>query len=147
MSEQQPPEIPGSKKPAQTPSDKGVNWKVIILFTIALAIIFVAIEGAGDGDRETLKFTEFREALLEGRVLQTASEDYPAGKLELVTFTGEARAEITGRFSKDDVLVKDWEKRVQIKSVVQVDIDSISNDLDETFGEKLNWVAAAPDDE
>jgi len=88
MSEQQPPEIPGSKKPAQTPSDKGVNWKVIILFTIALAIIFVAIEGAGDGDRETLKFTEFREALLEGRVLQTASEDYPAGKLELVTFTG-----------------------------------------------------------
>ena len=64
MSEQQPPEIPGSKKPAQTPSDKGVNWKVIILFTIALAIIFVALKGAGDGDRETLKFTEFRKALL-----------------------------------------------------------------------------------
>jgi cell division protease FtsH len=144
MSEQQPPEIPGSKKPAQTPSDKGVNWKVIILFTIALAIIFVAIDGVSDSDRETLKYTEFREALLEGRILQTASEDYPAGKLELVTFTGEARAEITGRFSKDDLLVKGWEKEAPIKSVVQVDIDSISNDLDETFGEKLNWVAVAP---
>ena len=144
MSEQQPPEIPGSKKPVQTPSDKGVNWKVIILFTIALAIIFVAIDGVSDSDRETLKYTEFREALLEGRILQTASEDYPAGKLELVTFTGEARAEITGRFSKDDLLVKGWEKEAPIKSVVQVDIDSISNDLDETFGEKLNWVAVAP---
>ncbi|MBT7972040.1 MAG: ATP-dependent zinc metalloprotease FtsH, partial [Verrucomicrobia bacterium] len=55
--------------------------------------------------------------------------------------------EITGRFSKDDLLVKDWEERVQIKSVVQVDIDSISNDLDETFGEKLNWVAVAPEDD
>ena len=117
---------------------------MIILFTIALAIIFVAIDGVSDSDRETLKYTEFREALLEGRILQTASEDYPAGKLELVTFTGEARAEITGRFSKDDLLVKGWEKEAPIKSVVQVDIDSISNDLDETFGEKLNWVAAPP---
>lgn len=147
MSEQQPPEIPGSKKPGQTPSDKGVNWKVIILFTIALAIILVALTKAGDSDRETLKFTEFREALLEGRILQTSSENYPAGKLELVTFTGEARAEITGRFSEEEPLVKNWDNEVNIKSVVQVDIDSISNDLDETFGEKLNWVAVAPSED
>ncbi|MDA7907902.1 ATP-dependent zinc metalloprotease FtsH [Akkermansiaceae bacterium] len=144
MSEQQPPASPGSKKPAQTPPDKGVNWKVIILFTIALAIIFVAIDGASDSDRETLKFTEFREALLEGRVLQTVSKDYKNGKLELVTFTGEARAEITGRYSEETVLVKQWDDQTPIKAIVQVDIDSISNDLDETFGEKLNWVVEAP---
>lgn len=118
---------------------------MIILFTIALAIVFVAIDGASDSDRETLEFTEFREAMLEGRILQTSSEDFKSGKLELVTFAGEARAEITGRFSEDDVLVKQWDEQTPIKAVVQVDIDSISNDLDESFGEKLNWVAAAPD--
>jgi len=118
---------------------------VIILFTIALAIVFVAIDGASDSDRETLEFTEFREAMLEGRILQTSSEDFKSGKLELVTFAGEARAEITGRFSEDEVLVKQWDEQTPIKAVVQVDIDSISNDLDESFGEKLNWVAAAPD--
>lgn len=144
MSEQQSPETPGSKKPGQPPSDKGVNWKVIILFTIALSIIFVAINEASDSDRETLKFTEFREALLEGRILQNTSDDYKNGKLELVTFTGEARAEITGKFSGDMVLVKQWEDLTPIKAVVQVDIDSISNDLDESFGEKLNWVDKIP---
>lgn len=118
---------------------------MIILFTIALAIVFVAIDGASDSDRETLEFTEFREAMLEGRILQTSSEDFKSGKLELVTFAGEARAEITGRFSEDEVLVKQWDEQTPIKAVVQVDIDSISNDLDESFGEKLNWVAAAPD--
>ena len=123
MSEQQPPESRGSKKPAQTPPDKGVNWKVIILFTIALAIIFVAINGASNSDRDQLKYTEFREALLEGRVLQTVSENYKGGKLELVTFTGEARAEVLGHYTEDIVLVERWDDFKPVKAVVQGDID------------------------
>ncbi|MEN8774008.1 MAG: ATP-dependent zinc metalloprotease FtsH [Akkermansiaceae bacterium] len=142
MSEQQPPESPGSKKPAKNPPDKGVNWKVIILFTIALAIIFVAINGASNSDRDQLKYTEFREALLEGRVLQTVSEKYKGGKLELVTFTGEPRAEVLGRYSEEIVLVDRWDDLKPVKAVVQVDIDG--EDLDQTFGEKLDWVADAP---
>lgn len=120
---------------------------MIILFTVALAIIFVVIDGAGE-NRDPIKFPEFREALLEGRVLQTVSdESYKGGKLELVTFAGEARAEVLGVFSKDKVLVKNWENEKPVKSIVQVDIPNISEDLDQRFGEKLDWLDEAPTEE
>ena len=117
---------------------------MIILFTVAFAIIFVAYNSVGPGDRKVLKYPEFREALLEGRVLQTSSDDFKGGKLELVTYTGEARAEVLGYFSEDIKLVKSWNNTSQVRSSVQVDIDSISNDLDQTFGEKLHWVSEIP---
>ena len=85
MSEQQPPESPRSQKTPQSKPEGGFNWKVIILFTVAIAIIMVAYKTAGPGDRKTLTLPEFREALMEGRVLQTASDDFKGGKLELVT--------------------------------------------------------------
>ena len=40
--------------------------------------------------------------------------------------------------------MKGWENESMVKSLVQVDIESISNDLDTTFGEKLNWVKEIP---
>ena len=135
------------QRPQKTPSgppEKGVNWKVIILFTIALSIIFVAINGAGSGSNKPLKFPEFREALLEGRVLQSAPEKNRKYELELVTFAGEGRAELLGYYVEQGLLVKEWEDKKDIKSSVQVDIDSISNDLNQSFGEKLTWVNAEP---
>lgn len=144
MSEQQPPESPQSQKTPQSKPEGGFNWKVIILFTIAIAIILVAYKTAGPGDRKTLTLPEFREALMEGRVLQTASDDFKGGKLELVTFTGEARAEVLGLYSKDGSMVKSWDDQKSVKSSIQVDIDSISEDLNQTFGEKLTWVNEIP---
>ena len=135
------------QRPQKTPSgppEKGVNWKVIILFTIALSIIFVAINGAGSGSNKPLNFPEFREALLEGRVLQSAPEKNRKYELELVTFAGEGRAELLGYYVEQGLLVKEWEDKKDIKSSVQVDIDSISNDLNQSFGEKLTWVNAEP---
>ena len=135
------------QRPQKTPSgppEKGVNWKVIILFTIALSIIFVAINGAGSGSNKPLKFPEFREALLEGRVLQSAPEKNRKYELELVSFAGEGRAELLGYYVEQGLLVKEWEDKKDIKSSVQVDIDSISNDLNQSFGEKLTWVNAEP---
>jgi len=140
----EPPESPRSQKTPQSQPEGGFNWKVIILFTIAFAIIWVAYVTAGPGERQVLKYPEFREALLEGRVLQTSTDDLKGGKLELVTFTGEARAEVLGYYSKESLLVKGWENESVVKSLVQVDIESISNDLDTTFGEKLNWVKEIP---
>lgn len=144
MSEQEPPESPKSPKSPQSPTEGGFNWKVIILFTVAFSIIFVAYNTVGPGERTTLKYPEFREALLEGRILQTSSDDFKGGNLELVTFAGEARAEVLGYYSKDATLVKEWENTSMVRSSVQVDIDSISHDLDETFGEKLHWVSEIP---
>ena len=135
------------QRPQKTPSgppEKGVNWKVIILFTIALSIIFVAINGAGSGSNKPLNFPEFREALLEGRVLQSAPEKNRKYELELVSFAGEGRAELLGYYVEQGLLVKEWEDKKDIKSSVQVDIDSISNDLNQSFGEKLTWVNAEP---
>jgi cell division protease FtsH len=123
-----------------------VNWKVIILFTIALAIIFVAIDQSGTGNRKPLKFPEFREALLEGRILQTADEEgFDGGQLELVTFSGETRAELLGYYAEDQVLVERWDNQKPVKAAIQVDIDSFSDELNQSFGERLEWVDEVPD--
>lgn len=147
MSEQTPKDpsnSPRSQKTPPTPPEKGVNWKVIILFTIALSIIFLAIKGAGSGNRKILRFPEFRQALLEGRVLQTSPKDYKDDKLELVTFAGEGRAELLGAFVENGSLVKEWEEKQSIKSSVQVDVDGET--LTQTFGEKLKWIEKEPEE-
>ena len=144
MSEKTPTESPRSSKTPSTPPEKGVNWKVIILFTIALSIIFVAISGAGSRGNESMRFPEFREALLEGRVLQTAPKEFKKGELELVTFAGETRAELLGVYVKEGTLVKTWENQKPVKSSIQVDINSISDDLNQSFGERLSWVKEVP---
>ncbi len=57
MSEQQSPESPKSNKsPQGDKPEGGVNWKVIILFTIAIAIIYIAFNNAGDGKVKTPSF-------------------------------------------------------------------------------------------
>jgi len=92
----------------------------------------------------TLKLPEFKEALLEGRVLKTSADDFKGGKLELVNFRGEARSEVLGLYSKDDLLVKGWNNQAPVKASIQVDIDSITEGLTQSFGEKLTWVNEAP---
>lgn len=144
MSEQEPPESPRSKKSPQGAPEGGTNWKVIILFGIAFAIIFAAYKTAGPGESEELNFPVFREALMEGRVLQTVADGYKGGKLELVTFSGETRAEVRGVYSEEKSLVKEWTDRKAVKSTVQVDINSFGNDLNQTFGDNLQWVEAVP---
>jgi len=147
MSEQQPPESPNSNKSSQGSSPEGgVNWKVIILFSIAIAIIYFAFLSDKNGDNKTLTFPEFREAFLEGRILQTTADDFKKGKLELVTFSGETRAEVTGVFSESEVLVDEWSDQKPIKATVQLDIDTLTSELYQTFGEKLEWVDALPED-
>lgn len=145
MSEKQPPESPQSKKTPQGAPEGGINWKVIFLFAIAFGIIYAAYKTAGPGEPEVLTFPEFREAYMEGRVLQTVEKDYKGGRLELVTFSGETRAEVRGYYAEEMILVDSWEDQKAVKSTVQVDIDSFSEDLSKTFGEKLEWVDESPE--
>lgn len=152
MSEQNSPESPKSPKSPQSPPPGAVNWKVIILFTVAFAIIFTAYKYAGGGSREALSLPEFRDAYIEGRVLKNADIDgdtvYRGGKLELVTFSGENRSELTGLYSEKESMVKEWTDQQLVMATVQVDVVSLSNDLTQTFGEALQWVeTAAPADQ
>ena len=151
MSEQNSPESPKSPKPPQSPPPGAVNWKVIILFTVAFAIIFMAYKYAGGGSRETLSLPEFQDAYREGRVLKKADlkdkEVYRGGELELVTFSGENRSELTGLYSEKKSMVKEWTDQQLVMATVQVDVLSLSNDLTQTFGD-LDWVeSAAPTDQ
>ncbi len=124
-----------------------MNWKVIILFTVAFAIIWVAFKASGPGDKDELTFPQFREALMEGRVLQTTADDFKGGRLELVTYSGESNAEVLGLYHKDEPLVKEWKDQKAVKATVKLDIDSIGDDLTDTFGERLEWVATPPAEE
>lgn len=121
-----------------------MNWKVIILFTIAIAIIYFAFMSDQSGKHKTLTFPEFREAFLEGRILQTTADDFKKGQLELVTYSGETRAEVKGFFHDSDILVEEWNERKPIKSSIQLDIDTLTSELYQTFGEKLEWVEEQP---
>lgn len=121
-----------------------MNWRVIILFTIAIAIIYFAFMSDQSGKDKTLTFPEFREAFLEGRILQTTADDFKKGQLELVTYSGETRAEVKGFFHDSDILVEEWSERNPIKSSIQLDIDTLTSELYQTFGEKLEWVEEQP---
>lgn len=121
-----------------------MNWKVIILFTIAIAIIYFAFMSDQSGKDKTLTFPEFREAFLEGRILQTTADDFKKGQLELVTYSGETRAEVKGFFHDSDILVERWSDEKPIKSSIQLDIDTLTSELYQTFGEKLEWIEEKP---
>jgi len=111
----------------------------------------MAYKYAGGGSRETLSLPEFQDAYREGRILKKADlkdkEVYRGGELELVTFSGENRSELTGLYSEKKSMVKEWTDQQLVMATVQVDVLSLSNDLTQTFGD-LDWVeSAAPTDQ
>jgi len=62
----------------------------------------------------------------------------------LVTYSGETRAEVKGFFHDSDILVERWSDEKPIKSSIQLDIDTLTSELYQTFGEKLEWVEEQP---
>jgi len=72
MSEQRPPEQtpePESPKNGQTPPAKGPNWRVMILFSLALGVLIVAYFSNLQGKEKKIDFVEFRKALESEQVL------------------------------------------------------------------------------
>ena len=137
MSDHQNKEPEGPKKSTPGASEGGVNWKVIILFTLAFAVIWGAFKYGGASDSDKLTFPEFRKAFLEGRVLRTASDDIKKGQLELITFSGETRAEIRGKYHKNEPFLREWTNPTSVKINVQLGVHG--EELESTFGERLLW--------
>lgn len=72
MSEQRPPEKtpePNAPKNGQPPQAKGPNWRVMILFALALGVLAVAFMNKTGGKERKIDFAEFRKALESGHVL------------------------------------------------------------------------------
>lgn len=114
-----------------------MNWKVIILLSLAFAVIWGAFKYGGAANADKLTFPEFRKAFLEGRVLRTSEEPIKNGQLELVTFAGEVRAEIRGIYSEKELLLKEWTDQSPVKVNVQLGVHG--EEIEDTFGERLLW--------
>ncbi|MGC6427094.1 MAG: ATP-dependent zinc metalloprotease FtsH [Akkermansiaceae bacterium] len=144
------PQNSGPGAPQKTPQpapEGGINWKVIILFSIAIAIVYGAINYGGKGGEEKLTFPEFRKALMEGRVLRTADEKVANGELQVITFSGETRAEIRGIYHSEKSLVKEWKDPSEIWAKIRLDVHG--EELETIFGESLSWKkgSSAPGEE
>ena len=120
MSNQSPPKPPpsprGSEKGSgQAPSGGGgVNWRVLILMTIALGILFMAWKSSGFGKPERLSYTQFRDYVDSGKIIinqnlpNKAEGKFPDSRFKLKK-SGESAAvpKISGFFYKVDPWVED----------------------------------------
>ncbi len=72
MSEQPPPEKtsePKSSRNGQPPQAKGPNWRVMILFSLALGVLIMAYMSSTEKDGKKIDFAQFRNALEKEQVL------------------------------------------------------------------------------
>nr|XP_061797940.1 ATP-dependent zinc metalloprotease FtsH 2-like [Nerophis lumbriciformis] len=134
-----PPEPQGSKKPDSNQPEGKMNWKVLILFSVAIGVIFMAFHTARNTGVEKLTLPEFNRALIENRVLREAPEKLgQQAQLQFVTFKGEAyRAEIHGLYSKDKPFVTDWENTTAFS--VPVNALVMRDEISTLFGDRIEW--------
>ncbi len=123
MSNQSPPEPPPSPKgkgPSSSPSGGGgVNWRVLILMSIALGILFMAWQSSGFGKPKRLTYTEFRDYVDSGKIISSQDlpkrgEGFPDERFKLKK-SGESAAvpKISGFFYEDNPWVADKETAPQ----------------------------------
>lgn len=112
MANQQPSEPPSSSKgpkgPGNAPTGGGVNWRVIILMTIALGILYFAWTAGGYGKPKRLTYNEFRDYVDSGKIISAQDlpkkgEGFPNVEHKLKK-SGESAAvpKITGFYYKKD---------------------------------------------
>lgn len=139
MSNQQPPEPPtgpddskgpkGSKGNSDNkgPAAGGINWRVLVLMTIALGILYYAAVYQPNGQVKTLTFNEFRNYVDSGKIItnQELPEDakvFPNASHELKKGGVSATVpKIKGFFYENGPWLVDKENAEQRAFQVQVD--------------------------
>ena len=99
MADEHPPN-PGPNEPRKPSESGGFNWRVLILFAIALGLLTIALSGAGNGKGESISFSKFKTYLEEGRII-TGIDGY---KLEVVTNESSFNAQIIGWMTKEPTI-------------------------------------------
>ena len=80
MADEQPPNSE-PKDPRKPSESGGFNWRVLILFGIALGLLTIALSGAGNSKGKPISFSQFKKSLKEGKIVLGDSRR----KLEVVT--------------------------------------------------------------
>ena len=91
MADEHPPN-PEQKDPRKPSESGGFNWRVLILFAIALGLLTVALAGNGRSKGSPISFVEFKKGLENGKVILGD----PRFKLEVVTGEAAFTAQIVG---------------------------------------------------
>ncbi len=123
MSNQQapePPKNPKDSKSQQPSTGGGINWRVIILMTIALGILYYAAVGSSNGKTKQLTFNEFRSYVDSGKIITDQELPDKDGKVfpdvtHQLKKSGMSAAvpKITGFYYEKDTWIADKEKSEQ----------------------------------
>ena len=83
MAEEHPPNQNSNEPRKPGESSGGFNWRVLILFAIALGLLAIATTQVGKGAGKLISFAQFKTLLEEGKIIR--NETLPNHRLEVVT--------------------------------------------------------------
>ena len=72
MADEQPPNSE-PKDPRKPSESGGFNWRVLILFGIALGLLTIALSGAGNSKGKPISFSQFKKSLKEGKITTSST--------------------------------------------------------------------------
>lgn len=125
------PRKPGGEAPGS------FNWRVLILFSVALGLLTLAYLNIGGGPKKSLSYSEFETLLVEDKVVRGYAK-YP---LEIVTPESSFNAVIEG-FSVSEPLVKptnDPPKQIRVR----VNLDLNGSEVAKLIGDSAQYVESA----
>ena len=115
MSDSQPPKDPSSKNQGQ-PEPSGFNWRMFVLFAIASMVLALAFVPMGDGDKKPLKYSQFRKAWDQERVI-LGDKNMP---LKVYTTDTSYDATIEGWVIPEKELPKDRDGKPKNKETINI---------------------------
>lgn len=114
------------RKPGEAPGS--FNWRVLILFSVALGLLTLAYMNIGSGPKKALSFSQFEQLMKENRVVLDSTKM----PLEIVTKESSFNAEIVGYSVPDPLVVRldDMPKEFRVR----VNLDLNGKEVSEILG-------------
>ena len=158
MADERPPNQNSNEPRKPGESSGGFNWRVLILFAVALGLLAIATTQVGKGAGKLISFAQFKTLLEEGKIVR--NESLPNHRLEVVTRESSFNAEIVGHSTVETIVQNDgpphpFKVRVnldldgdklnellegRIRTVPPEEVTAVGDQQDSTFPEFENWV-------
>ncbi|MFM1560938.1 MAG: ATP-dependent zinc metalloprotease FtsH [Roseibacillus sp.] len=136
MADEQPPnQTPNDPNKQGESGGSSFNWRVLILFAIALGLLTIAWANVGKGAGKAISFKQFKQLMEEGRVVR--SDSLNQFRLEVVTNESSFNAQIVG-FQTKDPIVHPHGASHPFKVRVNLDLDDAK--LKELLGSRIRTV-------
>ena len=135
MSEDKQPSGNDSQNPRKPGEASGsFNWRVLILFSVALGLLIIAYMNIGDGSNKPLSYQEFDELMKEHKVIM----DSPKHKLEIVTSESSFNATIRGYSVTEPLIIQSESAPREVR--VRVNMDLHGKEINELVGRSVRYV-------